>query len=288
MKAFLAGGLCLGLSFPGYGSEKTLFETLELSPWKDLPREVQKEVWAYFTVPDFQEMCCVSKTWCFHIKPVLLKVAVFRPRTQEQLNLLTDAFLSKTPLQNLDLSGKKHCLTDPEPNRISLEMLEKILLPSDLTHSLRYLRLTHKQLSTSGIEAMGIHHLTQLETLKLRGNTLDDAFLDHLIKIPHLTNLDLSFNKMSGEGVTLLSQMTTLRHLDLFANKIGDHGVSPLKSLTQLVSLRLDSNGISDEGADHVTSMTHLRELTMEFNPISIGKAEEIFAKCPWLTRVRF
>ena len=73
-----------------------------------------------------------------------------------------------------------------------------------------------------------------------------------------VTELDLSWQKITSLDIDFLRELKQLTILDLSSNQIGD--VAPLKELTQLKELYLEGNPIGD--------LTPLKELT----PVPLGK----------------
>ncbi|MDR1217732.1 MAG: leucine-rich repeat domain-containing protein, partial [Oscillospiraceae bacterium] len=70
-----------------------------------------------------------------------------------------------------------------------------------------------------------------------------------------LTELDLSWRKLTGDDIFLLRHMKNLTRLNLSANEIYD--ITPLAELTKLTSLGLSFNKISD-----LTPLSRLTDLT--------------------------
>ena len=153
----------------------------------------------------------------------------------------------------------------------------------------------------------GVRYNTALTELDLRGRTLGRADIEPLRYFVHLTELDLSNNRISD--IMPLAGLTNLTRLDLGANPIGDitslagltnltwlslyatqtDDITPLAGLTNLTELHLRRNQINDisplAGLTNLTGLvlwgneisditpleglTNLTALSLSFNPIS-------------------
>ena len=87
---------------------------------------------------------------------------------------------------------------------------------------------------------------------------LDSTAVNSIVHIiPHLEELDLSFNQMNEDNIKTLCQNLTNAHnlttLDLSCNIIGEIGMNhlacSLKSCVNLEYLRLDATHLNDEAA---------------------------------------
>ena len=65
-----------------------------------------------------------------------------------------------------------------------------------------------------------------------------------LTGLTQLESLLIGGNQIDNDGVQILANLTQLRTLSLYVNQISD--ISPLASLTKLTGLWLDRNQISD------------------------------------------
>jgi protein phosphatase 1 regulatory subunit 7 len=113
-----------------------------------------------------------------------------------------------------------------------------------------------------------IEHIEGLAPLAATLEDLDlyDNLIGHirgLDELVHLTNLDLSFNKI--RHIKHISHLTELRDLFLVANKIGQ--ITGLENLTKLRSLELGSNRI--RCIENLDALTQLEELWVAKNKIT-------------------
>ena len=115
---------------------------------------------------------------------------------------------------------------------------------------------------------------------------------DCLILSSKVNKLNLSNNRMEGEGAKKLAEMlqekTTVQILDISQNAISDNGVSSitdgLKINTTLCKLNLSNNQITDEGAEMFAEAiqvnTTLQELNISKNWISKEGIMRIVEAC--------
>ena len=109
--------------------------------------------------------------------------------------------------------------------------------------------LTELEASDSDIiDLNGLEHATAIETLDLRGNTIED--ITPLKGLKKLTTLDLGLNSIAN--IEALAGLTALTELSLEENAIRD--LTPLAALVNLEILRLTGNPIQD--ATPLTDLT--------------------------------
>lgn len=108
-------------------------------------------------------------------------------------------------------------------------------------------------------------HITELD---LSGNNITDNGVKLLVKVTALQVLSLSHNKITDEGAEVLAQSTSLRSLALFVNKIGDKGAKALAANPNFTSLNLAYNQIGVEGLQALEQNERLRSLVMTHQKI--------------------
>ena len=111
----------------------------------------------------------------------------------------------------------------------------------------------------------GLEHATQLRTLYLRGNKVNDIM--PLAQLTQLIQIDLWGNRLID--ITPLARLTQLRELDLGGPRTGNEivDITPLAQLTQLTKLNLGSNQISD--ITPLAQLTRLTELGLGWNKLT-------------------
>ena len=85
----------------------------------------------------------------------------------------------------------------------------------------------------------------------------------------HVTGLDLSVNRLSGEMPTQLSDLNGLKWLILNHNQLTGEIPSSLGGLTNLTWLELGRNQLRGEIPQELGDLTNLRELFLAFNQLS-------------------
>ncbi len=106
----------------------------------------------------------------------------------------------------------------------------------------------------------GIQHLSNLETLELPYNFIDDLTpISHLKK---LKTLDLTHNKI--EDISPIRQLYDLEVISLGNNQIKD--LSPLENLLNLSNIDFFNNQISDIGP--IANLTNLKNIYLNHNKI--------------------
>lgn len=92
--------------------------------------------------------------------------------------------------------------------------------------------------------------LDRLQTLTLTGNELTDVSVAALVKIPSLTSLNLNFNRISNMGALTLGSKGRLQFLSLNGNHITIDGLVTLAQNTYLRHLSLMNNEVVDRGIE--------------------------------------
>jgi WD40 repeat protein/Leucine-rich repeat (LRR) protein len=138
----------------------------------------------------------------------------------------------------------------------------------------------------------GLKALPRLVVLDLSNRTVSDAGLAHLVGLPDLEGLDLSFNtrvtdagvahvakleglktlwlsgtKVTEAGLGRVKGMTGLRELYLNNVEVTPAGLAHLKGMTGLTGLALDSAKVTDDGLDHLRGLDGMLWFTLKDNP---------------------
>jgi hypothetical protein len=88
-----------------------------------------------------------------------------------------------------------------------------------------------------------------------------DAWLAQLAPLEHLEVLDLTGNKINGEGLAVLSHLTRLKTLVLMDSRVDDAAMAHVALLKELKSLRLEDTSVGDDGLRHIAALTNLTVL---------------------------
>lgn len=175
-----------------------------------------------------------------------------------------------------------------------LPNLEELYLSGDIDdegleqignlNKLKSLVLSYPDVSTDE----GLKHLTtltELESLKLEGDLLDQDGLKHLATLPNLKHLDVSSTRLQDAQVAQIAGMKNLQSL-LLPSQITDAGFLHLADLaslesvnwkdlevkgpglaglrgTQVTELDFGWNSITDEQLAGIKDLTQLRSLTL-------------------------
>ena len=108
--------------------------------------------------------------------------------------------------------------------------------------------------------------LTNLISLNLDCNGINDDGAKAIAKLAKLTTLNLSGNSIGDAGAKAIANLTNLTTLHLDNNSIGVDGAKAIAKLDNLTSLYLDNNVISVDGAEAIANLTKLRSLTLNYN----------------------
>lgn len=180
-------------------------------------------------------------------------------------------FLSKLPLESLDLKGCKK-ITDKgvEYLKENLSLKDLNLSCSNITNKsleivkempLHTLNLSYcKQLKTEGLMQLG--EISSLKSLNLNFCQVSDELLQYL-KSLSLKNLEMAGTLITDEGLMQLKEMISLESLSLARCKeITDDGLKQLKQM-KLRSLILDWCSITDKGLTELKEMVSLEHLSL-------------------------
>ena len=136
------------------------------------------------------------------------------------------------------------------------------------------LNLCHDQIDDEG--AASLSNLTQLTSLNLHNNLIGAAGAASLASLPHLTSLNLSENLIGAAGAAGLADLKKLTSLNLSKCQIGGAGAASLAGLRHLTSLNLSSNQIGAEGLSFLNGLTQLTSLDLSANGIGAAGATSL------------
>jgi Leucine-rich repeat (LRR) protein len=91
--------------------------------------------------------------------------------------------------------------------------------------------------------------------------------MKYLAQLTSLTELSISKNNISDEGVKAITGLTQLVYLDLTTNLITDEGVPSLAKFNKLTHLYLMSNRVTQVGVPQLfEALKNLEVLDIRFN----------------------
>lgn len=143
----------------------------------------------------------------------------------------------------------------------------KLIATSKTFSNLTNLNLDNNSISQAGISSIASQSsvLTNLTTLGLSGNNIDDQSIKILVnskKIQRLEVLGLVANNIGPTGASAISHSTSLSRLvriNLRNNCIGDLGLQSLLSSTKLVNLEALGVSYNDIDCDALTKLAELK-----------------------------
>lgn len=139
--------------------------------------------------------------------------------------------------------------------------------------NLKDLDLSYSEIGTTKMNVLApvICNLSKLKRLNLKGNEIGEHFETHipLFKIPTLEFLDISLNRLTTKGVSILAEsletMTSLTHLSLTNNEIGTEGCillsSSIKKLKRMTTLDI-GHFVDSDLTPLIVSLSSLPNLT--------------------------
>ncbi len=90
---------------------------------------------------------------------------------------------------------------------------------------------------------------------------LDDATLQKLAALHHLTSVNLHDTNIGDEQLHYLRPLSRLIYLDLSGTGISDNGLACLADSTDLITLHVHRTRISNDGLPHIARMRNLEIL---------------------------
>jgi hypothetical protein len=101
------------------------------------------------------------------------------------------------------------------------------------------------------------------EVLDLRGTGITDQWLDRLAGRTEVRQLDLSYTKVTNEGLKVVAGLRGLTHLRLDVTEVTDAGVKRLTALPKLEWLDLYRTAVTDDALAALAGMQRLRDLSL-------------------------
>lgn len=118
---------------------------------------------------------------------------------------------------------------------------------------------------------LNIKHVTKLEFHDCK---IDEHCLAHIIKLQHLTHLNVSGCRIAN-AVKLITNLSNLTSLSITNNEIEDSGIESISSLLKLDYLDVSSNNIGI-GIHNIKRLTNLSHLKISYNKLGSVGTESI------------
>lgn len=119
-------------------------------------------------------------------------------------------------------------------------------------------------------------------TVELRGLPLSDDGLKSLLAKVRLVGLDVSGSEVSDRGLQVLaSTRSQLRLLDLSFTRISDEGLKTLPSQSELRHISLINCRVTDGGIASLTRLAQLREIYLAKTAVSSQAADQLRGRFP-------
>ncbi|MDX2107525.1 MAG: protein kinase [Candidatus Melainabacteria bacterium] len=100
-----------------------------------------------------------------------------------------------------------------------------------------------------------------LESLRLRGQELNDETVCHVSKIKTLKSLYCKNSLLTNKGIAQLGKLSNLEILRIGCPFVTSEGLSGLSQLKKLTSLQVDGDRLKDDTANYLTSFPALKSL---------------------------
>ncbi|WP_168464308.1 leucine-rich repeat domain-containing protein [Wolbachia endosymbiont of Ctenocephalides felis wCfeT] len=204
--------------------------------------------------------------------------------------ILGDVFIIPHSCNKLDIKalakflskhGTKHNIKELNLQSCKLDdddIKELFSVPADKLPKITKLILPGNKIRGEGLKVIA-NKLPNLTKLDLGGNEIGDEDLEEALdngSLSKLTELDLSFNKITAKGVKPIAKLSNLTKLYLSRNDIKDEGVEALSSLSKLTELALFNTGITAKGVKPIAKLLNLTVLNLSWNRIEDEGAEAL------------
>jgi hypothetical protein len=152
--------------------------------------------------------------------------------------------------------------------------------------SISALQLHYTQISDGGLQTLQkLSNLRQLVLLSDGGSRggaqaatcFTDAGLA-LLRIPTLTNLNLTGQSITDDGLKAVAGLPSLEQLYLTRTKIKGPGLTHLRSLSNLAVLHLDDAALNEESLSLLTAVPNLQVLSLNNLPMSAAALKHLAA----------
>jgi Leucine-rich repeat (LRR) protein len=136
----------------------------------------------------------------------------------------------------------------------------------------------------SGIPSLRELQLTQSYHYGLEDIFFDDSDYPLLVKIESLESLQISGYKITGAGISVLSELPNLQSLSLYETSIGDDAMKEISQIKTLETLDLSYSPVTAVGLRELENLPHLRSLTITWiDPSTV----DALLNCPNLEELR-
>lgn len=133
----------------------------------------------------------------------------------------------------------------------------------------RLILYAEKEMSERDLKALAKLAPRDLQSLLLSGCDITDAGLAYLRKLTWLEHLDLSCNRISGEGLAHLEGMLLLERLEVWGCDLTETGLAHLPSLPLLRDLAVSLNlELADGALTHLDKLPALERLDLHGTPV--------------------
>ena len=130
--------------------------------------------------------------------------------------------------------------------------------------------------SVSDADLEHLERLPQLTQVNLQGSKVTDVGMEHLKGLTQLQDLNLSGTQVTDTGLGCLKGLKQLRDLNLSGTQVTDTGLGCLKGLTQLWVLDLSGTHITDVGLEHLNDLIQLRRLDITGTQVTDAGLERL------------
>lgn len=106
----------------------------------------------------------------------------------------------------------------------------------------------------------------EVVAVNLRGSWIADSDVRELASLPHLERLDLSFTRITDQGILYLKGAHNLVDVNLaFDERVGDEGQAAIKQWTHLKRLNVRGTRIADNTVAAVAGLPELEALDISY-----------------------
>ncbi|HBE71912.1 MAG TPA: hypothetical protein DDW52_27535 [Planctomycetaceae bacterium] len=119
---------------------------------------------------------------------------------------------------------------------------------------LEHLRIRQSQITDEGIKSFCDAGPLQLQILNLPQANITELGIQHLKRLPNLTNLRLGGEQIDDVAVIAISQLPRLKSLHLIGPSLTAEGLKPLAFAPRLASLYIDDCDLPDRAWEELFS----------------------------------
>lgn len=219
-----------------------------------------------------------------HLKKLSIADSEITDKTLKELGmlpLLHDLNIKKTPvtddgMQHLTSLPLTHLnLSDTRVTGKGLEALARIktlefldlgnlnLTDQDLAPLASLPKLSELRLNGNHISGNTLERFRTVQVLDLKGNSVNDGTVDHLLGMNALKQVDLSDSAITDSGGTRLAQKKSLQVVALQDTKVGDRTAQALLQLRNLINLNLSGTKITNKIIPDIAKSRTIKELSL-------------------------